>query len=90
MAWSRVSKCLGLSLRIWFINGNAYMAVPSTTSIIIQPTILGYFSLLVNISVTLHATDPPIECPIMTIFLSLYLSIICFNTSIVSVTIVLI
>ncbi len=68
------------------MKGNAYIAVPSTTSIITHPTILGYFYLLVKISVTLLATEPPIECPTITIFLSWNRSITCFNTYIVYAT----
>lgn len=64
------------------------MAVPSTTSMMMQPTIRGYFYLLVRVSVILHATDPPIEWPIMTTFLSWYLSMSCFSTYIVYETIV--
>lgn len=68
------------------MKGNASIAVPSTTSIIIHPTILYCFSLLVRISVTLQATDPPMECPMITTFFSWKRSINCFKTSIVSVT----
>ena len=65
------------------MNGNAYIAVPSTTSMTIQPTILGYFYLFVNMSVILQQIEPPNECPTIITFLSLYLSITCFKTSIV-------
>jgi len=81
-----LSKCLGLSLRIWFINGRASIAVPSTTSIIIIPTILSSFYLFVKISVTLAQTEPPSECPINTKFLFGCFCICSFKISIVSLT----
>ncbi len=43
------------------MKGKASIAVPYTTSIIIQPTIRGYFYLFVRTYVILQATDPPIE-----------------------------
>ena len=86
IAASGLSKYFGLSDRIWFMKGKASIAVPSTTSITTEPTILGYFSTLVRISVTRTDTEPPIECPISTTFLSGYLAIICLRTSIVSFT----
>lgn len=63
-----VSKCLGLSTMIWFMKGRAYMAVPSTTSMTTQPTILSIFSTLVSVSTTLQAIDPPSECPTTMMF----------------------
>ena len=68
------------------MKGKASIAVPSTTSIIIDPTILGYFYLFVKISVTLAQTEPPNECPTSTTFLSWYLFMIYFKIYIVSVT----
>ena len=79
IAASWESKCLGRSERIWFIKGNASRAVPSTTSIITHPTNRYYFSVFVRTSVTLAATDPPNECPIITQFLSGNLCKICLN-----------
>ena len=64
------------------------MAVPSTTSMIIAPTILVYFSTFVITSTTLAQTDPPIECPIITTFLSGCLCITSFSTSTVQLHIV--
>ena len=43
------------------MKGKASIAVPSTTSMMIDPTILGSFYLLVRISVTLAQTEPPNE-----------------------------
>ena len=68
------------------MKGKASIAVPSTTSIIIIPTILGYFYWFVRISVTLAQTDPPIECPMRITFFVGCLCIIFFNISIVSLT----
>lgn len=84
MAASWLSKYFGLSERIWFIKGKASIAVPSTTSIITEPTILFYFSPFDNISVTLAHTDPPIEWPTKITFLSGYLFITSFKTYTVS------
>ena len=56
------------------------MAVPSTTSIIMHPVILSYFSMLVNCSVMRQAMDPPREWPTITTFLSGYFCISYFRT----------
>ena len=81
----RESKCLGRSEMIWFIKGKASIAVPSTTSIIIQPTILSIFSMLVKASTILAAIEPPIECPTTITFFSGKRCSNSFKVSIVSV-----
>ena len=70
------------------MKGKDYIAVPSTTSIIMQPTILLSFYLFVNKSTTRHATEPPIECPIIITFFYGNLAITYFSTCIVYITIV--
>lgn len=70
MADCSVSKCLGRSVMIWFMKGSASMAVPSTTSITMHPTMRSNFSTLVSESTILQAMDPPSECPTTTTFLS--------------------
>ena len=76
----RESKCLGLSAIIWFMKGRASIAVPSTTSITIHPTILSFFSTLVRISTIRHAIEPPKEWPTTTTFLSGNFWSSCFKT----------
>lgn len=70
MADSSESKCLGLSAMIWFMKGSASIAVPSTTSMTMQPTMRSSFYKLVRASTILQAIDPPREWPTTTTFLS--------------------
>jgi hypothetical protein len=65
------------------MKGKAYIAVPYTTSITIQATILSIFSMFVKASTTLAAIDPPIECPTTITFLSGKRWSISFKVSIV-------
>jgi hypothetical protein len=60
------------------------MAVPSTTSMTTHPTILSSFSVLVRVSTTLQAIDPPSECPTTITFCYEKRCSSYFNASIVS------